>query len=252
MKSQKPPGHDASSEITPWSVTAGLKANALSKLSSGIAHEINNPLTIILGHAENLIASAQKGFISPTEVTKSANAILQSSQRVNHVVRGFRNFARDGSQDPIEAAQFQAIFERVTALSRARFRNHDVELLLELPPADMSGFCRPHEMEQSLFYVLCVMFDTALEAEVKWVKLSAIALNEHIQIRIDSSCSGVSDDVRSFLDSSKVLSEASDWIGLAVAKELTEAFGAKLYVDLSAPSLRVVIEVPKGSSEVGS
>jgi signal transduction histidine kinase len=230
------------------------RANSLSRLSAGIAHEINNPLTIILGHAENLLAAAAKGFAPAGEVSKAATAILQSCQRVSHIVRGLRNFARDGSQDPVQLASLATIFEHVLALCRSRFRNQQIDLQIEMPPTDLMAYCRSTEVEQALFYLLSYAFDTAAHNKEKWVQLSTREHVDHVAISLVSSKQGISEDVRKqMIDPLSALDIGNDGshLGLSTAKEIIESVQGQMIIDEVSQFFRLIIELPKRPPEGG-
>ncbi|MBX9769350.1 MAG: PAS domain-containing protein [Bdellovibrionales bacterium] len=224
------------------------KANALSKLSAGIAHEINNPLTIILGHAENLVFAASKGFVPTGEINKSTGSILNACQRISHIVRGLRNFARDGSHDPVETTNLSDIFEHVLALCRSRFRNHEIDLKVQIPNADVMVFCRATEMEQALFYLLSHAFDTTTEAQEKWVRVTTNDVEAFVEVVITSSQVGISEDIRNqMMNPLLALDIAGDGslLGLSIAKGIVESVRGSIALDESSNFFRLVIQVPK-------
>lgn len=230
------------------------KAKALSQLSAGIAHEINNPLTIILGHAENLIYAASRGLVPSTEISKSTSSILSACQRISHIVRGLRNFARDGSQDPIETTGLSQIFEHVLALCRSRFRNHEIDLRFKAPPQNLMVFCRSTELEQALFYLLSQAFDSAADSDEKWVEVETRDLDKVADILITSSQQVISEDIRNQLKNPLLeldITGDGSLLGLSIAKGIVDSVGGKMTLNESSNFFQLVIQVPKSPPPSG-
>jgi two-component system, NtrC family, sensor kinase len=66
--------------------------SAVGQLAGGVAHEINNPLTAVLGQAQILMARLKPDDPAYSQITK----IEQAALRCKKIVRGLLDFSRPG------------------------------------------------------------------------------------------------------------------------------------------------------------
>ncbi len=103
------------------------KLSALSRLSSGVAHEVKNPLNAIVIHLE-LLRSGLSG--SSPESEKSLQVITHEIKRLDRVVRNFLNFNR-----PIEVrlqeTEILPIIQDVVSIAETEARQHGIQISVQ-------------------------------------------------------------------------------------------------------------------------
>lgn len=102
---------------------------ALGELTSGIAHEIRNPLNGISGAAEIVCREN-----APPNVRAEFGDILRKgTARLNQVVQNILNFARVRKAEAKEA-DVQDILQRLVKLTEREAQDHNITANLEVPP----------------------------------------------------------------------------------------------------------------------
>lgn len=69
------------------------KLASIGEIAAGVGHEINNPLTVIMGNVENMLPLAAKNPSDKTLI-QGLERILLSAERIENIVKGLRMYAR--------------------------------------------------------------------------------------------------------------------------------------------------------------
>ncbi len=108
----------------------------LGKVASGIAHEINNPLSIILNRIECMEADAAQSTI-PDEVARDLVTIRSQAERISRVTRSILTFSR-GTVSMLKPLDLNCVARTCVAMAGERVAalsvRIDADLAPELPP----------------------------------------------------------------------------------------------------------------------
>jgi len=103
------------------------KLSALSRLSSGVAHEVKNPLNAIVIHLELLRSGLSD---SSPESQKSLDIITQEIKRLDRVVRNFLNFNRP-VEVRLQETDIQPIIHDVVSLAETEAKQRGVQIVVQ-------------------------------------------------------------------------------------------------------------------------
>ncbi len=94
------------------------KLRALGELSSGVAHDFNNILGIILGRSQLL-----QGRVDDPELVRGLKTIERAAQDGGETVRRIQDFARARTEQNFQALDVNALLTEVVEITRTRWRD---------------------------------------------------------------------------------------------------------------------------------
>ncbi len=118
------------------------RLESIGTLASGVAHEINNPLTGIINYAQ-LISDR----IEDEKLKKFADGIREEGDRVAKIVRNLLSFSRREIEHH-SPARLADIVEASLSLYRALLRRNRIEVVVDMPEDLPKIHCRSQEIQQ--------------------------------------------------------------------------------------------------------
>lgn len=188
------------------------KLAAVGQLVSGVAHEVNNPLTAILGFSDLLLNDASL----PEHAKKDLRVIMQEAQRTKTIVQNLLSFAR---QVPPQRApvDINALLRKTLQLRAYDLNNRRIEIVEQftepLPPI----IGDKHQLQQVFLNVLNNAYDAVLETgRPGRIEIATAATATHVEISFRDNGPGVSQAERIF-DPFFTTKEAGKGTGLGLS-----------------------------------
>jgi PAS domain S-box-containing protein len=209
------------------------RLSALGMMAGGIAHEINNPLSIIHAMASDLQEMvAEEGSALPEVVARKSTVIRETAERIAKIVKSLRHISREGSSDLFHPTPVAKILAETLEICRAKFKASGVELLLPQAIPELSVPCREVQIAQALLNLLQNAFDAALEQEgERWVRLEVKPGKGVVSISVIDSGPGIPSEVRSRIGepffTTKPVGKGTG-LGLSLSKTIAEDHGGSL------------------------
>ncbi|WP_170775586.1 PAS-domain containing protein [Ruegeria lacuscaerulensis] len=159
------------------------KLSALGELLAGVAHELNNPLSVVFGYSQML-----QGKINDPVLSERVDLICQSSERAAKIVRTFLAMARQRPTS-MEPCPVNDILETALEVSSYSLKSNGTEVVVDLDGSD------PHvtgDFDQlaQVFSNLIVNAGHAVRNKGARGKITVRTRHEGGQVQIDISDNG--------------------------------------------------------------
>jgi signal transduction histidine kinase len=134
------------------------KLASVGRLAAGIAHEIGNPIGIVLGYLELL----QREDIDEAERLELIDRMSTEIQRINQTIRQLLDFSRPGPGERQVIPVHPLIRETLAVLDH-EFKKQEIEVVIELKAESDTVFAKADQLKQ-VFLNLMVNAADAMEA----------------------------------------------------------------------------------------
>src|SRR5438270_806032 len=170
-------------------VQAG-KLATLGELTTGVAHELNNPLNnigLFVGNAVDLIelAVTEKG-----QIVRELGHAMQQVSKATEIISHLRTFGRAApvSREPISLRQ---VIERALSLMREQLRLREIEVTVDLGPEEPVVLGNAIQLEQVFINLLTNARDAVAEAPRKAIRIACSARSGEVEVALADTGHGI-------------------------------------------------------------
>jgi PAS domain S-box-containing protein len=235
------------------------KLAALGSLLAGVAHELNNPLSIVIGQAlmlrEKLASGASAASVQSDELTQRSVKIENAANRCAKIVRSFLDMARQRKTERQAVLVAQLVRDALDLLSY-NMQSAGIIVETDLPETLPPLWIDSDQIHQVIVNLL-VNAHQALEGNGKGERRILIAAENQpgahmVLLSISDNGPGIPPNIRSRIFDPYFTTKPQGigtGIGLAVSRGLIEAHGGTLEIDdgPAGGGACFIIRLPLGS-----
>jgi signal transduction histidine kinase len=215
------------------------RIRALGLLVAGVAHEINNPLTYVLGNLElassrqrTLMATPDRAVNLSAKVFENIESARDGAERIAFIVRLLSTFVR-GSSDETQAVDVLRAIDAAArlAMQHIRTRARLTLELAELPPVRAN--------EARLAQVFLNLLINAAQAipegtpDQNEIRVRTYVENERAVIEVTDTGCGIAPELTSRIFEAFYTTKPADQgtgLGLSISRDVVVAFGGTISV----------------------
>ena len=212
------------------------RLTALGEFTASIAHEIRQPLTVILLNARTCLRWLAGTSPDPSELKAALTDVVEAGQRANEIIRRNRELFKHHT---VQTAPLDliAVIADVEALAKSRLADAHVTLITSVPPDVPAVQGDRVELQQVLLNLIGNSIE-ALDGHTASSRLieisSRLESNGHVRVSVRDTGVGLDgvDRARMF-ELSYTTKASGSGVGLAISRSIIEAHGGQLWAEES-------------------
>ena len=170
-------------------VQAG-KLATLGELTTGVAHELNNPLNNIGLFVGNAIDLIELGATDRGQIVRELRRTTQQVHKATEIISHLRTFGRAApvSREPISLRQ---VIERALSLMQEQLRLREIKVMVDLGSKDPVVVGNPIQLEQVFINLLTNARDAVADSPHKAIRISGSVGSASVEIAFADTGKGI-------------------------------------------------------------
>ncbi len=177
-------------------VQAG-KLATLGELTTGVAHELNNPLNnigLFVGNAIDLIELGMADT-EPESILQELHSAMQQVRKATEIISHLRTFGRAASVSR-EAMIITQIIQRAISLMQEQLRLRQIEIVLNFSAEDVVVVGNAIQMEQVFINLLTNARDALVTADRKVITITCTPQEQMVNITVSDTGPGIPEELQ--------------------------------------------------------
>jgi len=166
------------------------KLATLGELTTGVAHELNNPLNnigLFIGNAIDLI---ELGIADPQQVLQELHHAMQQVRKATEIITHLRTFGR-ASSVKYELVALKQVVQSAIFLIREQLRLRQIEVELHFPSEDVIVTGNAIQLEQVFLNLLTNARDAMIDAKRKVITINCDVRGDMVEILFSDTGPGI-------------------------------------------------------------
>jgi signal transduction histidine kinase len=219
------------------------KLAALGQLVAGVAHELNNPLTAVMGYGELLSDDVPSG-----PLRERVDKIVKEGRRMKKIVENLLRFSRQSALDR-QSVDLAQVVEEILTLREYYVRTHGIEVMVEIHPDMPRVAVDEDQFKQVLLNLINNAIDSVEQGHgPRQITVRALQRDRKALLSIEDTGPGFADLNRA-LDpfyTTKPVGKGTG-LGLSICYGIIKEHDGDIRLEnLSPRGARVTVELPLG------
>jgi two-component system, NtrC family, sensor kinase len=221
------------------------KLAGLGQLVAGVAHELNNPLTGVIGYTDLL-----RDELRDSKVGARLEKLANEARRMQRIVDGLLRFGRQNNST-FRSANLGGALRDVMQLREYHLRARGIRVKLEIGEALPPAAIGEDELKQVLLNILNNSVDAVSESAHRDIDIRASHHDGRVLIQFDDSGPGFADINRAFdpFYTTKPVGKGTG-LGLSICYGIVHECSGEITLTNNQPyGARVAIELPAAAPQ---
>jgi histidine kinase len=180
------------------------RLSSLGEMAAGMAHEINQPLTIISTAAEGILRDIRRDRFDMGLLPQDMQDVLDNVKRIDRIITHVRIFAR--RPEEWEYVEPETVLDNAFVIMGGQFQLRNVSISREIEEELPAIYVNPNQLEQVLINILTnarqVLDERAEAAESRGERFQKRLVchisrkNDRVIFEVADNATGVSDEIK--------------------------------------------------------
>lgn len=219
------------------------KLASIGSISSGLAHEINNPMTVVSGNFEIMQMLLERDPIDLEKLKKHENLITKNLKRINSVVEAFRTYSRSDYKESFQILDPMDVVQSSLDL----VEKSSIPIVVE---GSCEGkFSGNKGLIERVFHNLLInaIYEVS-KHDSPWIKINIKEDSSYVYISFTDSGKGIPEEVREKVFdpfyTTKDIGEGSG-MGLSLSQNIVAIHEAKLSINPKSKNTQFILRFNK-------
>ncbi|MEA3302768.1 MAG: PhnD/SsuA/transferrin family substrate-binding protein, partial [Pseudomonadota bacterium] len=213
------------------------RLNTMGEMASGIAHELNQPLTAIATNAYASIQMLESGNMSNEKLADIMEKIGHQAERSGEIIRQLRQFVRK-EQPQRCPLDLNELIEEVLMLLRPEVSKAGVTIQRNFDHSISKVMAQRIQIEQVILNLVKNAIEAMVNSDTETKNLvitTEMGGNHSVIVSVEDSGPGISSEMRDALFDPFITSKKKGLgLGLSISQGIIEAHRGNLYLDSSS------------------
>ena len=231
------------------------RLSTIGELTSGIAHEVNQPLTAMVNFGEACLRMLRSGSGDARKLENALQQIVDQGQRAGQIIRHLRRLARKSDNERVEV-DISRLVRDVIELTTSEIRANGIDLSLLLDERLPTVMCDRIQIEQVVLNLVRNAMDAFEDAPVHGRELiictRANSANS-VELTVEDTGPGFDADKSEQIFETFFTTKAEGLgIGLSISRSIVEDHGGRLWATPRPGGGAIFyVSIPRAEPSVG-
>lgn len=223
------------------------KLASLGKIAAGVAHEVNNPLTIFNLHLRNIEKSLKTRADIDPKVFEGLEKSKHNVQRIANIINGLKILSRENVQEDFKSESLYRIIRDALEVLSEKIKGAGVNIDVTPTAKDIVIHANAVQISQVIANLISNSIDAIIDLDSKWIKIDTETKDNKHQITFTDSGLGIPDSVAKHLMTpfytTKGVNKGTG-LGLSLSREIARNHQGDLYYNKNSSNTQFVLELP--------
>lgn len=223
----------------------GQRLSALGEFSSSVAHEINNPLHIILWRLSVMRRELSQSVVNP-RIIDSMDKIKDQCLRIDKIIKGIKLLSKNSNNLENERFSLKDTFSDLKDVVEHKIEQGRISFEINDNFADTTLYGKQVQLVQVFTNLINNSIDAISSLDERWIRLEINIIGTSVKISVKDSGHGIPKDQQkqifnSFYSSKKMNGTG---IGLGISSQIIASMGGKLSYNNQSIHTEFIISLP--------